>query len=366
MFVQSLAYGGTGSSATLGGYWLGDSGTVSWIAGNWDGYPGNGLPYSLMTIATSENDVTDLKKSWACTWNSSTQITLNRAWDGASSSASVVYHPYVGNLAGFGQQPFMLGIKSFGMNLLATQTVPALAAYAAPYAALTAGSTGWIWNTGMDHQFFGTNYGRIFQICEPTNTAPPGTSFTFRAPGCTYGADPSGVFLSTEQNSETGAAHAIYYANNPTSANLTLGDEFYGSLWGYCPWTTGGVYCSSASTSSNAAQTNLSDGSINSGKWYGFFTGVGMSHRWPAVRLGGVLPPVHRTVKIALDEGALAGAMGAQIVVTAPSGAKTTFACSGSPCQVTVDDRQGTHLFQIQYLSAGGKLLSNTDAALLQ
>jgi hypothetical protein len=285
VFVQNLAYSGTGSSAVLGGYWLGDSGTITWLAGSWDGNPGSGSALDMMTIATSENDLTDLKKSWACTLNSSTQITLNRAWDGPSSSVSVIYRPYVANLAGFGQQPFMLGIKSYGMNLLATQTVPALSSFKAPYAALAAGSTGWIWNTGMDHQLFGTNYGRIYQTCEPTNTAPTGTDFDFRAPGCTYGF--SYAFLSTEQNSETGRAHTIYYANNPSSANLTLGDEFYGSLWGYCPWTTGGAYCSANSTAANAAQSNLGlPSGVASGKWYGFFTGIGFSSGWPAYRQG--------------------------------------------------------------------------------
>lgn len=362
VFVQSLIYSGSGSSATLGGYWLGDSGPVTWIAGDWDGNPGSGSAKDMMTIAMSNNDLTNLKKNWACTWNSSTQITLNRPWDGPSSDSTHVYRPGNGNLQGYGQQPFMLGIKSYGMNLLSTQTVPALSSYVAPYTTFTAGATSWIWNIGMDHQFFGTNYGRIYQQCEPVNTSPPGLNFSYRAPGCTYG--PQYAFLSTEQNSETGAAHTIYYANNPSPSNLALGDEFYGSLWGFCPWTTGGVYCSAASTAANAAQSNLGDSSLNGGKWYGFFTGMGMSHRWPAARLGGVLPPVHRMVKIAVDLGA-AGAASAQIVVTAPSGLKTTFPCSASPCSVTVDDRQGTHLYQIQYMSGAGKMLTQTDTDLL-
>ena len=165
VFVQSLAYSNSGSAGTLGGYWLGDTGTVTWIAGNWDGYPGNGIPQSAMTIATSNNDLADLQKQWACTWNSSTSITLNRPWDGPSTDGTHVYHPYVANTAGYGQQPFMLGIKSYGMNLLATQTLPALSSYVAPYATFTAGATSWIWNNGMDHQFFGTNYARIYQEC---------------------------------------------------------------------------------------------------------------------------------------------------------------------------------------------------------
>ena len=365
VFVQSLSYSGTGAAGTLGGFWMGDSGTVSWIAGNFDGYPGDGEPQDMLAIAMNNNDVINLQKSWACTWNSSTSITLNRPWDGASSDGTHIYHPYNGNLAGFGQQAFMLGIKSYGENLLATQTLPALSSYVAPYQSFTANSTSWVWNIGMDHQLLGTNYGRIFQQCEPGNTAPNGTSSTFRAAGCTYGNDPTAVYLSREQNSETGAAHAIYYQNNPTSASQSLGDQFYGALWGYCPWTTGGVYCDLNSTAANAAGSNLADQSVHGGKWFGFFAGIGMSHRWPAVRQGSVQPRRPRAVVLSARLADIPAAASVSVLVTAPSGAQTTVPCVGATCTVTVDDRQGTHWYQIQYLSSTGRVLSRSQPDLI-
>src|ERR1700733_7597532 len=218
----------------------------------------------------------------------------------------------------------------------------------------------------MDHPLFGTNYGRLFQQCEPTNTVPPGTSWDSNLAGCTYGNLYS--FLSNEQNSETGAAQAIYYANNPTGPNKTLGDEFYGSLWGFCPWTTGGGYCSSISTASNAAQSNLADSSIHAGKWYGFFAGMGMSHRWPTISGGGVqlanppIPPTLLNGLIAFASSVIPSAGAANIVVTAPAEAQTMFACFGSPCEVTLDDPQGTHLYE--NLSGGGLVFSQTDSAI--
>ena len=361
VFVQSIAYG----SGVLGEYWMGDSGTVSWISGNFDGYPGDGEPQDMLVIATSGDDLGSMQKSWACIWNSSTSITLNRPWDGPSTDSTHVYHPYNGNLAGYGQQPFMLGIKSYGENLLATQTLPALSSFVAPYQAFTANSTSWIWNVGMDHQLLGTNYGRIFQQCEPGNTAPPGTSFGFRAPGCTYGNDPTAVYLSREQNSETGASHTIYYSNNPTGGNRLLGDQFYGALWGFCPWTTGGVFCDVNSTAANAASSNLSDGSIHAGKWTGFFTGVGMSHRWPAARLGGVQPAQPRPVLISLRMADVPAAASVKVIVTAPSSAQASVVCPTEPCTVTVDDRQGAHWYQLEYLSARGNVLSTGQPVLL-
>jgi hypothetical protein len=356
VFVQSIAF----SAGVLGAFWMGDSGTISWVSGAFDGYASDGQPQDMLVIATGNNDLTNMSKNWACTWNSSISITLNRPWDGASSDRTHVYYPYHSNLAGYGQQPFMLGIKSYGENLLAKQTLPALAPYVAPYQAFTANSTSWIWNAGMDHQLLGTNYGRIFQQCEPTNTAPTGTSFTFRAPGCTYGNDPGSVFLSREQNAEVGAALGIYYATNPIYANKVRGDQFYGALWGYCPWTTGGAYCDANSTAANAAASNLGDNYIHAGKWTGFFTGVGMSHQWPAVRLGGLQASGARKASLPLQTGDVPGTASIRIVVTAPSGAKTSVVCQGdpsSPCDATVDDRQGASIYQAQYLSAGGSVL---------
>jgi hypothetical protein len=359
VFVQNFTYSGTGSSATLGGFWLGDSGPITWVAGNWT------TSNQMMVIATGNDDLTNMQKNWACTWVSSSQITLNRPWDGASSDSAHIYHPYIADVAGYGQQPFMLGIKSLGMNWLATQTVPALSSYTQPYTTMTQEATSWIWNVGMDHQLFGTNYGRVFQQCEPTNTAPTGTSFQFRAPGCSYGANPATVFLSAEQNAETGAAHGMYYLSNPTAANKMLGDEFYGSLWGFCPWTTGGAYCSSVSAASNVNNSNLGDVYIHEGKWTGFFTGMGMSHQWPAIRVGGLQPARQRRVPLTFRLGDVPSAASAYIRVTAPTGAQTNFACSSAPCSVTVDDRQGAHWYQVVYLSSTGTVLSQSPPALL-
>jgi hypothetical protein len=353
VFTQSFAYG----SGLLGGNWLGDAGSVSWVSGTFDGYPGNGQPQDMLVIAASNSDFTNLQKNWACTWDSSgTFITLNRNWDGAPG----VFHAYAGNLAGFGQQPFMLGIKTYGENLLATQTLPALSSYVAPYQTFTANSTGWVWNTGMDQQLFGTNYGRIFQACEPANTAPGGTNFTFRAPGCTYGNEIDAVYLSREQNSETGAAHAIYYQNNPSGPNKTLGDEFYGALWGYCPWTTGGAYCDSSSTAAHASTSNLTDTSIHGGKWPAFFTGMGMSRRWAATRLGGVQPAQNRSLAVGYKLADVSGATKFVVMLTLPSGAVVTNTCTAAAgvCAVTGDARQGDHLLQFRYLDAGNKALT--------
>jgi hypothetical protein len=42
-----------------------------------------------------------------------------------------------------------------------------------------------------------------------------------------------------------------------------------------------------------------------------------------------------------------------------------TYACAASPCAAAVDDLQGNHLFQIQYLSGTGRVLSESEPELL-
>ena len=61
-------------------------------------------------------------------------------------------------------------------------------------------------------------------------------------------------------------------------------------------------------------------------------------------------------------------AQSAQIVVTAPSGARAPFFPAereNLSCMVTVDDRQGSYWYQIQYLSPSGDVVSNSPPALI-
>ena len=119
---------------------------------------------------------------------------------------------------------------------------------------------------------------------------------------------------------EISNAFADYYIYNPASTNLTWGDKAYGAVWGNPSFNTGGVYYDRASDATNTAPTNLSDGSVHGGKWYGFFAGMGMLHRWPAVRLGGVDPPNFATLDIPFTVTGVTGAAQAQLTITWPSG----------------------------------------------
>jgi hypothetical protein len=54
-----------------------------------------------------------------------------------------------------------------------------------------------------------------------------------------------------------------------------------------------------------------------------------------------------------------------RILVTSPSGTVSTIPCAATPCAITVDDRQGSHWYQIQHLSGTGQVLSTAVPVLL-
>ena len=333
---------GPNGAITLAALWPGESGRATFVIENSD---------FLNAIGTSNNDP-QLKKNWSCTWNNPSQITLNRPWDGPTETGAHLCS-YV--LAGFGQQPYMLGIKITQMKYASQVNDPALSA---GYAELAAQAANWLRNVGYDPATQGLHYGRIMQACEPQTVPPPGSAFSARTPGCNYGLDPGAVRAARVLTAEASQALRVYYESNPTPEAKEWGDRAYGSIWGNPEYTTGGVY-----SDSNYVRDENSNASLGGYKWTGFFFGMGMSHQWPAVRLGGVAPSRPRKVSLEVKQGIAAKA---QISVTAPSGKVTVFACgSTSPCEVTVDDRQGSHWYRIQYLAADGNVVSQLDPELI-
>jgi hypothetical protein len=329
-------------SITLAALWPGDSGGASFVIENND---------YLTTIGTSNNDP-QLIENWACTWNSPSQITLNRPWDGPTEAGAYLYSY---TLAGYGQQAYMLGIKITQMQFAAQIGNPA---FSATYAALAAAAATWVHDVGYDPATQGMNYGRIFQACEPESVPTPNTTFSARTPGCNYGLDPDSTQAARVLTAEASQALRVYYEANPTPAARTWGDTAYGSIWGNPQYTTGGVY-----SDSNYVRNENSNASLGAYKWTGFFFGMGMAHQWPAVRLGGVAAPGIQVVGLEVKQGIAAKT---RISVTAPSGKVTMFSCgTDSHCEVEVDSRQGSHWYSVQYLSADGKVLFESAPALI-
>lgn len=358
-FVQYLAYTGPLTSvASLSTYWAGDNGSVTWMAGTGvDNNASNGN--TMRTFAEGNDDTANLSKSWGCIWNSGTSITLNRSWDGVSTSGSHTFYGYQNNLSGYGQQPFMLGIRTYGQSLLANQNVTALASYKAPYLAFQNNAAAWVWNTGMDPVTLTTNYG-VFNQSSPVTIPTVGSNFLWRSPGSNYGLLPAGFPAAREQNTETGYAHIAYYLANSTGPNKTQADMYYGAVWGDCAFSVG-VFCVSTSTAANPNQDQLSDASIANGKWFGFFAGMGQSHRWPAARLGGVDSATISTVYVPFTLTGVTNSTQVRLSMLSPTGVVTTQLCSSSPCAGTVDHRTGSVLMKLDYLNGSSVVIAAGD-----
>ncbi|MGA2716436.1 MAG: hypothetical protein ABSG41_25355 [Bryobacteraceae bacterium] len=103
------------------------------------------------------------------------------------------------------------------------------------------------------------------------------------------------------------------------------------------------------------------DAYIHAGKWYGFFAGMGMLHRWPAVRLGGVDPADHRTVYVPFTLSGTANAAKVRLTITQPNGASAILICAASPCAATVDARSGSVPMKMDYLNSSGTMVAPGD-----
>ena len=363
-YASQATYHYTGSgTATLSFLWpYPYSGPVTWMSTNPGSGNLSGAYGAAASFATGYSDFTDLVHNYACIQNSSTSVTLSHPWQGATGSS---YYGYAGNISGYGQQPFMLGIKTYGMQLLANAAnLPGMASYAASAQSLLTDALGWILQYGIDVPTLTTNYARVYGFCEPS-TIPTDPSFDVRSPGCNYGSSNNGTVTGREQDQELGNAIAAWYENNSTPQNKAFGDQLYGAVWGNQSFNTGGVYWDANSDAMNLGETNMNMGNVFGGKWYGFFAGVGNLSRWPAVRLGGVAPAKLRTVYVPFTLMGTPNAAQARLTVTLPSGASTLQVCSSSPCAVTVDARSGSVLMKVDYLDGTGRLVAQGEPVTL-
>jgi hypothetical protein len=347
------------TSITLNGLWPGDTGSFTYVIEN-TGYPS--------TIGTSQADHAGLQIPWACTWNSATQVTLDRPWTGATGAGILFQSPGrpLGGygIGGYGQQPYMLGITVTSMKLASSIND---GSYGANWLNLAQNSASWLWNNTYDPYSQGIQYGVIYGGCD--QKVPVSTSYGWvtgtgegNQGGCQYDATPLGGKDSARGIAvEALSSFRVFYEANPTPIIRTFGDTVYGSIFANAAYTTGGVY----SAPDNLPGSNQGPGSLSSYKWPGFYFGMGLSHQWPAVRLGGVLPAVNRRLDIGVCLGACPGAVqhatSVDVVATAPNSAVTTTNCSSSPCAIIADARQGNYVIALKYKSRGGKILAQSD-----
>lgn len=355
-YVTFFSYQFTsGTSITLNGLWPGDSGSFTYVIEN-TGYP--------TAMGTSQADHAGLQQIWACTWNSPSQITLDRPWTGASGTVNLYQSPGrpLGGYAigGYGQQPYMLGgMAVLSLNYAAQVNDPN---YQAKWLALAQAASTYMWSPpSYDPYTQGIQYGVGYGGCEqqtPINSGSGYVNGTSQGNGdwCQSDLTPQGgISVARGLAVEALNSLTVYYRSNPTPAMQAFGDTVYGSIWASSAYTTGGVY----SAPDNIQASNCYPLNLAYYKWPGFCFGMAMSHQWPAARVGGVEAAQNEVALVEIDLASVPSAEKVEIIVLKPSGAKSTYACASSPCKVMVDKRQGTHIVNVNYLSAAGKLLQS-------
>jgi hypothetical protein len=352
------------NSITLNGQWPGDNGSFTYVIEN-TGYPSS--------IGASQADHANLSTSWACTWNNASHLTLDRPWTGTSGVYNLYQSPGRPDggygIGGYGQQPFMLGIAITGINY-ASQVGDGT--YDAKWKTLGQNAATFLWNNAYDPYTQGIQYGVIYGGCDqkvPVSTTVGFILGTAEGSGdwCQNDLLPhGGIDVARGVAVEALGSLTQYYQSNPTLAVKAFGDTVYGSIWASTTLTTGGVY----TALDNLQASNCYPPNLASFKWPGFCFGMGMSHQWPAVRLGGVLPAMNRTLFIGIClgsgcSGRVPNATNVDVILTAPNGVVSTTNCTSSPCSVTADARQGNYLMVMKYKNVSAKVLATTSPQIL-
>ena len=328
--------GTTGAVITLSGQWPGVSGTVPWASES-DGNTG-----AIFEVSPELLNSTSPQHVVSCTITDDTHIALTAGYPGPTATA---YMSLRGNFAGYGWQPLFAGIKAFQLGY---STAASTGATKTAYAAVLAGVSDWVKTKGYDPATKGVVYARGYGACEPVLVSTDTTHFSQRNFNCNSSITPDGLAAARVGLSEPLNAFRQIYEADPTTTNRTTGDNAYAALWGQS-------YCLAAVCGDGVLNYYSTDPNLALGKWYGFQFGVGMSHQWPAVRLGGAAAADNRTINVWVDPAAVSGASSVKVTLTYPSGKVVSNTCNtAGVCVVVGDGRAGDHLLTREYWSGAG------------
>jgi hypothetical protein len=266
--------------ATLAVLWPGSSGSVPGMTTNESMGAYSQAPIAFGTSAT---DTTNLANQYICKFNSSTSITLDRPWSGTTASR----YGYKANTSGYGQQPFMVGIMAAALRLSALSDSD----IGTNFTAILNGTAGYL-NSAPVYQAdtHGLAYG-LFGFSD-VPTAANG-AVAWKVPGLVLGMDSASIRAARALNAEIQQGFGAYASAQSYSApSISWGDEAYGAIWGDCSLTTVGYDCDS-----NYVRDENSLTTMNDGKWYGFFFGMGAADQWPAARFGSVSSTGGRSIR---------------------------------------------------------------------
>ena len=261
----------------------------------------------------------------------------------------------VGHFAGFGTQPFMLGLVGgvFGTYAYDALIASGDTAEAVKVRQFAIDAASWLTTTGFDSTNHSLYSGRAFINCEPNGGGDP---------ACASGAALNGEAQRTFT--------AAYLLAGDDKVKIK-GDDIYTRLWckptgGWSCGTPGfGTYLNDIDTISGSGGYMIDVNSAVTNKWFGFYFGYGFGAGWPAARLGGVSSPIPRTVSVPLVFESVANTDRIRITLLFTTGDFNQVTCTSSPCAVSVDARLGNPLMRIEYYSSNDTLLSLGDWSVL-
>lgn len=287
-YAFSVASSTTGTISVL---WPGSTGSYSFMTrstnlanSNTPGF----LTFLSFTLPTGPDTRITSNGTYACTYNSgSNTLTLDRPWTDSGASGATSYYPYPSNLSGYGQQPYMLGIKALGMTWASSLD----ASLSTHYGSNASAAGQWTETYGFDYQGGNTSqgtqgmfYGRVFSFAEGVGTQSG--SFSYEIPGSAFGLQITSIVAARELNQEAFNSLGALFTSAPYISNRNLLDVAYGALWCQTSLTSSSAYCDANAVGNNPSSGNLTNAYLSIYKWYGFFFGIGMSQEWPAQRLG--------------------------------------------------------------------------------
>jgi hypothetical protein len=260
---------------------------ISYGYDSWDAYPGtvtvtNGSATVTGTDTTWSSGTTNGKWFWVlddtayytATYNSPTQVTLDRPYEGTNGSGK--QWSFHSDLVGRGTQPFQMGIVANAWYWAYLALNAASSADTATARQFVLDAVDWITTYGYSSTAKGLYYARDFLNCEPISEANA---------NCGASVIEDARYL----NAEVMRAYSTAYALTGIAGYKTQADILFGAQWGG-PSTVGpgadGTYVSEYLDSGYTFTANKA-------KNFGFGFGFGGGPTWPAARLGN---PTTRTI----------------------------------------------------------------------
>jgi hypothetical protein len=320
---------------------------------SWDAQPGTVTVTNGSSLVTGsgtnwDSGRTDGKFFWVlddtayytATYNSPTQVSLDRPYAGPTASGKEwAFH---GDLVGRGTQPFQMGIVATAWNWAYLALNAAGSSHTATARKFVLDAADWIADYGVSPTAKGLYYARGFLNCEPISDGNP---------NCGAGSVEDARYL----NSEVIRAFTSAFLLTGDPKYLARGDQLFGAVWG----KDGGPQSDSIYVSEYA------DGgwtfATKKAKNLGFGFGFGFGSGWPAARAGTPPPATGRAVSVAMDLASVPNAARVRVTLRAPDGTATEVTCSASPCTTVADERQGDDLLRLEYLSSSDKVLATSD-----